>query len=76
MQGFAVSTVNLLILLLVTTYILTLFVDIIDNKKGGVNMKKIIHTTLNAKMLSKAIANNTLVICRSVAATALLTNAF
>ena len=39
-------------------------------------MKKIIHTTLNAKMLSKAIANNTLVICRSVVATALLTNAF
>lgn len=70
------STVNLLIVILIITFILTLFDDIIENKKGGDSMKKIIHIKLNAKMLAKAIVKNTLIICRSVAATALSANAF
>jgi hypothetical protein len=76
MQGLAVSTFNLLILILIITFIFTLFDDIIENKKGGDSMKKIIHIKLNAKMLAKAIVKNTLVICKSVIAKALSANAF
>ena len=51
-------------------------IDTMNSKKGEDSMKKKNHTKCKARTLAKAIVKNTLVICRSVAATALLTNAF
>ena len=68
-------TVSLLIMLIVI-FVLTLFDNIAENKKGGDSMSEIMLTKLNAKMLFKAIISNTLFIFRSVTATALSANAF
>lgn len=74
MQGMTMPALILLIILLLVTYIFTLCEDIIESKRGGTCMKKIMHTRLNAKMLAKAMIKNLLIICRSTASSALSAN--
>lgn len=69
-------TVNLLVAMLVISFISTILEDITENKRGGDSMKKILHTKVTVKTLIKSISKNTAVISRSVAATALSANAF
>ena len=61
-------TVNLLVAMLVISFISTILEDITENKR--------LHTKVTVKTLIKSISKNTAVISRSVAATALSANAF
>lgn len=76
MQGLTIPKVILLSIMLILTFLLTIIDVVIENKKGGYKMKKIFHTKLNTEILAKSFVKNTVVICRSVAASALSAYAF
>ena len=49
-------TVNLLVAMLVISFISTILEDITENKRGGDSMKKILHTKVTVKTLIKSIS--------------------